>query len=86
MSADRTKGGQHRTPQGVSTFDDETDAERRERLRREHARIDAETGETYRPLFDPDGAGACEPDAQWLREFEAELNRVVAEGGFDTPF
>ncbi|MEX2310632.1 MAG: hypothetical protein WD738_23900 [Pirellulales bacterium] len=56
----RDNGGQYRPPQGVSTLDDETDQERRERLRREHQRIDAETGEHYCPLF-PDSAPDCEP-------------------------
>ena len=37
-------------------------------------------------VFDPDGAGGCEPDEQWLAAFERELNSVVAEGGFDTAF
>jgi hypothetical protein len=76
-------GGLHRSPAGVSTRDGETDAERAERLRREHASIDAETGEHYRPLFDPDGAPDAEP---WFVTFERELNRTIAEGGFDTPF
>jgi hypothetical protein len=36
--------------------------------------------------FDPDQARACEPDQQWLEEFQRELDRVVSEGGFDTLF
>jgi hypothetical protein len=39
-------------------------------------------------LFDIDSAPNAEPevDAGWLAEFEAELNRVVMEGGFDVAF
>jgi hypothetical protein len=47
MSDTKTKGGQHRAPRGVSTCDDETDAERRERHRREHSRLDRELGERF---------------------------------------
>lgn len=36
------QGGQHRGSVGVSTWDGETDAERRERLRRGHEAVDAE--------------------------------------------
>jgi hypothetical protein len=38
--------------------------------------------------FDIDSAPNTEPevDAGWLAEFEAELNRVVVEGGFDVAF
>lgn len=61
-------GGQHRIPQGVSTFDDETDAERIERLRR----ACAERGEP----FDEAKVRACyrmRGEAETLEEFNAAL-------------
>jgi hypothetical protein len=86
----RHAGGQHRPATGVSTWDGETPAERRERLRREHRRLDAETGEHYRPRFDIDGATDSEPqstpDEAALAEFWRELQRAIDRVDWSQPF
>jgi hypothetical protein len=62
----RTAGGQHRPPQGVSTFDDETPAERRERHRRAYAELGEPLPPELPPMrepapFDPDSVPDAEP-------------------------
>jgi hypothetical protein len=58
----------HRAAIGVSTRDGLSDAEHAERLRREHARLDAEL-----TAFDPDSAPNAEPA---YVEFEAEQRQA----------
>ena len=60
-----TLGGQHRAPQGLSTWDGETTEERIERLRRQHYEMgepfDEGRARRMMTLFDPDNAPDAEP-------------------------
>lgn len=76
MAIDLAKGGQHSASVGDSTLHHVCPWDFSLELQRAGER------------FDIDSAPNAEPqvDAGWLSAFEAELNRVVAEGGFDVAF
>ena len=82
-------GGQHRVPQGASTFDDETEAESIERLCRAHAELNEPFDEqritenyAYRWPGNPDRDEARLALEAFNQELQAAINREFSTQRF----
>ena len=72
----RQAGGQHAATIGDSNLHHQCPHDFSVALKRAAKRFDIDLAPTAEPQV----------DAGWLAAFEVELNRVIAEGGFDVPY